>query len=74
MAKYLHHSPKSINFAPHTFGVGYPKQALTPHTSHPHPHPCLHARMAELVDALVSKTSGLCPCRFDPGSGYTKRL
>ena len=30
-----------------------------------------NARMAELVDALVSKTSGLCPCRFDPGSGYS---
>ena len=27
--------------------------------------------MAELVDALVSNTSGK-PCRFDPGSGYLK--
>lgn len=28
-----------------------------------------NAQMAELVDALVSNTSGK-PCRFDPGSGY----
>ncbi len=28
-----------------------------------------YARMAELVDALVSNTSGK-PCRFDSGSGY----
>ena len=28
------------------------------------------ARMAELVDALVSKTSSFLECRFDPGSGY----
>jgi hypothetical protein len=33
----------------------------------------IQARMAELVDALVSKTSGLSPCRFDPGSGYKGR-
>ena len=32
------------------------------------------ARMAELVDALVSKTSFLWKCRFDPGSGYNKQL
>ena len=29
------------------------------------------ARMAELVDALVSNTCGK-PCRFDSGSGYLK--
>gem|GEM_PF-6700770 len=29
--------------------------------------------MAELVDALVSNTSGK-PCRFEPGSGYGKLL
>jgi hypothetical protein len=28
--------------------------------------------MAELVDALVSKTNGVIPCRFDSGSGYIK--
>ena len=31
------------------------------------------ARMAELVDALVSNTCGK-PCRFDSGSGYLKAL
>ena len=31
----------------------------------------LLARMAELVDALVSNTCGK-PCRFEPGSGYKK--
>ena len=31
------------------------------------------ARMAELVDALVSNTCGK-PCRFDSGSGYTLLL
>jgi hypothetical protein len=28
------------------------------------------ARVAELVDALVSKTNGFYPCRFDSGLGY----
>ena len=28
------------------------------------------AQMAELVDALVSNTSGVNPCRFEPGSGH----
>ena len=32
------------------------------------------ARMAELVDALVSNTSSFLECRFDPGSGYRKAL
>ena len=32
-----------------------------------------YARMAELVDALVSNTCGK-PCRFDSGSGYLKAL
>ena len=35
-------------------------------------HPLLRkseAQVAELVDALVSNTSGK-PCRFDPGPGY----
>jgi hypothetical protein len=31
--------------------------------------PTKTARMAELVDALVSNTCGK-PCRFDSGSGY----
>ena len=31
------------------------------------------ARMAELVDALVSNTSSFLECRFDPGSGYKKK-
>ena len=30
------------------------------------------AQVAELVDALVSNTSGK-PCRFDPGPGYDVR-
>ena len=30
------------------------------------------ARMAELVDALVSNTCGK-PCRFEPGSGYINK-
>ena len=60
---YLHCIPKSINFASHT---------STWQSTDTRSHPCRNARMAELVDALVSKTSGLCPCRFDPGSGYEK--
>jgi hypothetical protein len=31
------------------------------------------ARVAELVDALVSKTNELCSCRFDSGLGYSKK-
>ena len=32
-----------------------------------------YARVAELVDALVSKTNGILPCRFESGPGHWKQ-
>ena len=32
----------------------------------------LFAEVVELVDTSVSKTDGLCPCRFDSGLRYHK--